>query len=341
MSVTSVRGGAAPLVSVIMPVRNAGALLRSAAHSIITQSWPHWELLVVDDHSSDGAPQQLRGLDPRIRVLPSPGRGIVAALNAGAAAAAGEFLARMDGDDIALPWRLETQLALLRDAPGVGIAGGRVEIFGGTTHLAQGYRSYQRWINALTTPQDIAREIFVESPIPHPTAMLRREVFDALGGYRDTPWAEDYDLWLRAYEAGVRMAKPRAVVLRWRDTAARLSRTCARYSQHNFLRAKAHFLARTGLRRREAVIWGAGPTGRRLCDALWEEGVAVSAFIEVHPRRIGGKKRGLPVIAANELGTPGGEMIIGAVGSRGARAEIRGALHASGRTEGEDFLFAA
>ncbi|UCE88660.1 MAG: glycosyltransferase, partial [Pseudomonadota bacterium] len=250
-----------------MPVRNCGALLRSAADSIIAQTWPRWELIVVDDHSSDGSPERLCGLDPRIRVVRNPGRGIVAALNAGAAAASGEFLARMDGDDIALPWRLEAQLALLGDAPDIGIAGGRVEIFGGAPQLAAGYRAYQRWINALVTPHDIAREIFIESPIPHPTAMLRRDVFDALGGYRDTPWAEDYDLWLRAFQAGVPMAKPREVVLRWRDAPARLSRTSARYSQHNFLRAKAHFLARTGLRGREAVIWGAGPTGRRLCDA--------------------------------------------------------------------------
>lgn len=86
--------------------------------------------------------------------------------------------------------------------------------------MGNGYRAYQDWVDALSTPARIRREIFIESPLPHPTAVMRRGVFERLGGYRHVPWAEDYDLWLRAYTAGVSMGKPLGILLHWRDHGA-------------------------------------------------------------------------------------------------------------------------
>ncbi len=325
-----------------MPVRDGGEWLRPAVQSILDQSLTALELIVVDDHSRDGALHGLGSADPRLTVLVNAGRGIVAALNTAVAAARAPLLARMDADDIALSGRLALQREFLHRHADVGIVAGEVEIFTGEGWPAEGYRQYQQWVNALRTPAAIAREIFIESPLPHPTVMMHREVFEALGGYREVPWSEDYDLWLRAFERGVRMAKPAGVVLRWRDSAGRLSRVDERCSAAAFVRAKAHFLARTLLASRAAVIWGAGNVGAQVNDALRDEGLHVEAFVDVDPRKIGGRKRGLPVWAPDALPRLRGDaLVLGAVGSRGARPLIRARLEGFGWREGEAFVFLA
>ncbi|MDX1605709.1 MAG: glycosyltransferase [Candidatus Competibacterales bacterium] len=327
-------------MSVLLPVRAGNDWLLAAVASILDQTLRDLELIVIDDGDNQGVLPRLPP-DPRLRIVRSAGRGIVAALNSGAAAARGLLLARMDADDLALPERLQQQVELLEREPAVGIVGARVEIFTDSGPPRDGYRRYQDWLNGLTEPEAIRRELYVESPIPHPTAMLGRSLFARLGGYRDRPWAEDYDLWLRADAAGVAMAKPAPVLLHWRDHPQRLSRSQGRYDLTGFTRAKAHFLARTRLRERAAVIWGACPTGARLFDALRDEGVTVGGFIDIDPKKIGGRKRGLPVWPPTAATETGDALILGAVGAHGARASIRAALQALDRQEGRDFLFTA
>lgn len=332
-----------PDVSVILPVHNGGDWLAAAVASILGQRHANLELLLIDDHSTDAAIAGLARDDPRLRVLHSPARGIVAALNHGIGQARGRFIARMDADDISEPTRLACQLDYLRRHPEVGICGARVNIFSGEpgAAAAEGYRVYEDWINALTRPEDIVREIYIESPIPHPTAMLRREVLEQIGAYRDCSWAEDYDLWLRAHLAGIRMGKPEPVLLHWRDHDGRLSRRSERYARRRFTAARACYLAQQYGDGRELVIWGAGENGKRLCDALVGHGVYPRAFIDVNPRLVGGRKRGLPVVAMEDLAGLGEVFILVAVARRGAREEIRAFLRARGRREGEDFIFAA
>lgn len=327
-------------VSVVMPVRDGGPYLQAAVDSILAQDLPELELLVVDDGSTDGALERLRGLDERVQMLSSGGQGVSAAFNTGLAASRGEFVARMDADDIALPMRLSTQRAWLEAHPEVAIAGCRVELFS-DDGLAGGNRHYQDWLNRQCTPEQIRRSLFVESPIPNPGAFFRREAIECLGGYADPDWPEDYDLFLRADAQGLRMGKPDAVLLRWRDHGDRLTRTDARYDRSAFQRAKAHYLVQGRGVRDGILLWGAGPSGREFHDLLVAEGAQVSGFVEVHPRRIGGEKRGLPVWGMEQAAQWRDGMVVVAVGARGARPEIRGFMAAHGRREGEDYLFVA
>lgn len=326
-----------------MPVHNAGGYLRPAVESILGQRYPAFELILVDDHSTDGAVESAAagcGGDRSLKVLRSRGRGVVAAMAAGAAQADGAVIARMDADDIAAPDRLARQVAYLQARPGIGIAGGQVALFS-DAGLGGGFRVYQEWINRLCEPADIERELFIESPVPNPTAMFRREVYEALGGYHDPAWPEDYDLFLRAHAAGVRMGKPEGIVLHWRDHDRRLTRRDGRYDNDRFMQAKGHYLARGALRERPAVIWGTGRCGRRFHDILRDNAVTVEGFIDIHPRRVGGVKRGLPVWPAEAAADVEGALIVGAVRARGAREEIRKWLLAMNKTEGPDFLFVA
>ena len=336
-----------PLISVIMPVHNAGGYLIEAVSSILKQDKVNLELILVDDHSTDKAIQKLPAnlsQDHRLQIVLSNKRGVVAAMAAGFLKAKGDYIARMDADDIALPDRLIKQYHYLQAHPEIGIAGGQVKIIS-KLPVEKGFALYERWLNQLCTAEDIERELFIESPIPNPTAFFRRETYDLLQGYQDPEWAEDYDMWLRAHALGIKMGKPEGVILHWRDHEMRLTHCDKRYDNKLFLKAKAYYLSHSHhLKERKAIIWGTGPIGVYLYDILNKQKIEVEAFIEVNPRRVGGLKRGLPVLHFSELKQythNSSALIIGAVGARGAREEIRKALIEMGKEEGRDFLFAA
>ena len=329
-----------PFVSVVLPVHNGGNFLSRAVESILSQSHENLELLLIDDHSTDGAITELDKSDPRLSVLTCKGRGVVNAFNTGFAHSKGEYVARMDADDISLPARIRTQLDYLDLHPSIDIAGCCVEIFS-ESGIQGGLQRYQHWLNTVREPEQVRQQIFIESPLPNPGLMFRRPVLVRLDGYRDHHWPEDYDLLLRADAANMQMGKPAPVLLRWREHESRLTHTDARYERKKFMQAKSHFLVHHRLQERSIVIWGAGPSGRLMFDLLTAEGANIEGFIEVHPRRIGGQKRGLPVWPIDKVNDLGNSMLLVAVGAAGAREEITAYLDEHGKRPGQDYLFVA
>lgn len=337
-----------PRISVLMPVYNAAGTLPETLQSIATQTLCDFEVIAVDDGSDDDSGKILeawaRG-DRRIQPVRSGRVGLVEALNLGLSRCRGAWVARMDADDRMRPDRLALQAALLDARPDISVAGSLVEIFA-EGPVGEGMKVYEAWLNSLVEPGDIAREIFIESPIAHPSAMVRRNELVELGGYRDVGWPEDYDLWLRYHAAGRRFAKVPEVLLYWREHADRLTRTDSRYSVENFLRVKAHFLVNGPLKDRDGlIVWGAGQTGRRLSKHLVRMGRPVDAFVDISPWKIGSRMRDAPIVAPNELTSIWNRyrqpVLIVAVSSRGARKLIRQALTDTGLTEVEDYLCAA
>jgi GT2 family glycosyltransferase len=251
----------------------------------------------------------------------------------------------MDADDRAHPDRLARQVHFLDRHPQVGVAGCLVSGFPPEL-VGEGSRLYLRWLNSLVTDADIRREIFIESPFAHPSVIFRRDWVEQVGGYQERGWAEDYDLWLRLAQAGARFAKVPEILLEWRETPQRLTRTNERYSLDNFLRAKAYYLKHGPLAGREPVfIWGAGTAGKRLGRYLQQDEVPLAAYVDVDPRKIGRTRRGLPVLSPQELRIRWERStcpaLIAAVGARGARPIIRERLSALGLVEGQDWWFAA
>ncbi len=330
-----------------MPVHNGGKYLATAVASILNQTHKNFELIIIDDHSSDSALLNLEK-DHRIRIIKSPKRGIVHALNAGIEVAKFPVIARMDGDDIALAKRLEIQLDLLLSNE-ADIVGAQVELFSDDAEIAGGYVRYQEWINQQVNPSDIEANFWVESSIPHPTAMLHKEVLLKLGGYQNSTWPEDYDLWCRAHLAGYRFSKPRKqVLLKWRDYPGRTSRVDQRYNNDQFLRCKAFYLSKLlkNKNNREVSIWGTGPNGTKLCHYLTEHEIQVQCFIDVNPALQGREKLGkpihvLPASPSREDLSIIGKLALVAVRSWGARERIRAALLNTGYKELNDFIIVA
>jgi len=201
-------------------------------------------------------------------------------------------------------------------------------------------------LNSLVSNEDIRREIFIESPLAHPSVMFRKDAITSLGGYQEHGWPEDYDLWLRLYLNDAIFVKLPQVLFSWREHPERLTRIDGRYSVENFLRAKAHYLARGPLDGRDAVlIWGAGMMGRRLGKQLQRQEMPLVAFIDIDPRKIGSTRRGLPILPPEDLlswwARFKNPVLLAAVGARGARALIRARLEGFGLREGQDWWGAA
>lgn len=333
-----------PAVSVLMPCYNAASTLGEALLSLQHQSLSDFEVIAVDDGSSDTTPailQEWAALDPRFKVISTPHQGIISALNAGLEACQAPYLARMDADDRSHPERLACQLQFLEEQPQVGVLGCLVAGFP-KDQVRQGFQIYIDWLNSLLADADIRREIFVESPLVHPSVMLRRALLLQVGGYQEHGWPEDYDLWMRLYLAGAVFAKVPSTLLEWREYPGRLTRQDSRYSLENFLRLKAHYLAHGPLVDRDAIlIWGAGMMGRRLSKHLLRLDLPLVAFFDIDPRKIGRTRRGLPVLSPDELPVKMSQYarpaLLAAVGARGARALIRLRLAAIGLREGIDW----
>lgn len=336
--------GAPPPVSVVLPLRDALATLDGAIQSVLDQSDPDFELLAIDDGSSDGSSERLRewvARDARVRVLSlpeSPGD-LVAALQAGCVAARGRFLLRMDADDLAHPQRLARSRALLESDPRLGVVGCLVRSFPEAT-LRAGRVRYDAWLNGLRRHEDMLRERFVESPLAHPSVLLRREALEGVGGYRSFDGPEDYDLWLRLFQAGWRAEKVPAILHFWREGQGRLSRVDSRYGRAGMGRARASALA-AHLELRPVAIAGAGQAGRRLARDLLREGAQVAFFLDLDPRKVGKAPHGVPVLGIDEgLAARREELVLSCVNGWGRRAALRRLLEERGLREGPDFLLA-
>jgi hypothetical protein len=243
----------------------------------------------------------------------------------------------MDGDDISHPRRLEMQAALLDAEPGVGLVASAFRHFP-RHQIGRGMLAYESWQNALTSHDEIIRDLFVESPFVHPSVMFRKEVVAQVGGYRDMGWAEDYDLWLRLADAGVRFARRPEILFFWRERPERATRNLPEYFREAFRACKAHHLRNGFLRGENKVILaGAGKEGRGWRRALNREGIGVTLWVDVDPRKIGRILHGAPVVGLADVSPGMGKMLI-TVGTPGARAGVREWACASGFMEGKDFL---
>lgn len=335
-----------PRVSVLLPVRDAVATLGACLDSLARQTLADHEVVAVDDGSVDGSGEMLRARareDPRLRVRHTPPRGIVPALVLALAEARAVLVARMDADDVAHEERLARQVERLERDAAVDVLGCRVRLCAvpGATP-GEGMRAYVDWQNGLLDHEAMARDRFVESPLAHPSVAMRAGALRRLGAWRDIDGPEDYDLWLRAFDSGLRFAKLGDALVEWRDSPGRLTRADPRYAPPRLLALKLEALERGPLAAgRPAVVWGAGPIGKAWSRALRAAGHEVRAFVEVDPRRLGGRLHGAPVVPVAEAGRLRGPLHLAAVGQRGARERIRAEAARAGLADGSDLVAVA
>jgi glycosyltransferase involved in cell wall biosynthesis len=234
-----------PLVSVILPVFNAQRYIRSAVYSVLQQTLADFELIVIDDGSTDQSRsilQDLAGRDRRIQLISRPNKGLVATLNEGIAAARGNFIARMDADDLCMPTRFARQVGYLNAHPECVLLGCDVlyideegDPIGRMPDIAFGHEKIT---------QDLLHRGW---PIVHPSIMMRAEAVRTLGGYgADLVPNEDHDLFLRLGEIGQLENLPE-VLLHYRKHATSISASQAEKVQAKTRQIIVEACARRGI----------------------------------------------------------------------------------------------
>lgn len=207
-----------PTVSVVLPVHNGAAHIENAVRSILRQTLSDFELLVVDDASTDATREIVTALrDPRIRLIASSQRlRLAGALNLGIDEARSDLVARMDGDDIAMPDRLAVQVRHMNRHPNVGLSGTWVRTTGAGKEIIFRFPCDPAHVRALA---------LFDNPFAHPSVILRKPFFQKHGLRYDVGYypAEDYELWTRALNlfAGDNIARP---LLMYRIHGASLTR---------------------------------------------------------------------------------------------------------------------
>lgn len=329
-----------PRLSVTIPAYNAGTTIARSVRSVLQSTFTDLECVVVDDGSEDDTLQALEPIkDDRLRVIPCDHAGVSAAANRAVQAARAPFIARTDADDICHPARFERQLEALEGGEIDGV-GGRVRIIDGDGQPVATMQRYESWVNDNLENDAIRAFRFVESSLVNPTMTAHREVFEL--GFRKGPFPEDYDLWLRAMQAGFRFAKLKEIVLDWTDGPTRLTRSHPNYSAEAFDRCRREHLLIGPLNGVSKVrFWGAGQTGKPWLRWLRDRGIKVVSVVDVSPKKIGEAIHGAPVIPPGELAPPDGTPLLIAVGAPGARELILGRLNEVGYLPGADAWFVA
>ena len=330
-----------PKVSVILPFYNAGSTLARAIDSIVAQSFNDWELILINNNSTDEgrsiAERYARDYSS-IVLVSEPKQGVVYAANKGMAMAKGHYFARMDADDFASPNRLELQVGFLDRNSNVGMVGSCVNYVAHRKNT-EGFKRYVDWQNSLLTSEQIEQNRFIELPLIQPTICFRSELYKMHGGYLDGNFPEDYEFQLRLLHAGVRFHKLKEKLLDWYDADTRLTRTDARYKVEQFYEMKTRYvclwLKEKGISK--LWIWGAGKESRRRAELLTKHGISIAGFIDVKNYRL----KAYACIRYNEFDWSKNSFVISYVGNYGARGKIREYLTQQGKKELSDFLIVA
>ncbi len=263
------------MISILTPFRNAAPWLAQMVDSVLAQSDADWELILVDDHSTDASREiasAYHAKDPRIYLLSNTDRGIISALQTALGAAAGEFVTRMDADDIMPTDRLEAMRRAMMNAPERTLVTGQVRYFS-EGEVSPGYRKYENWLNTRVHNRDHWDHLYRECVIASPNWLVRRKELLADCIFEKLRYPEDYDMVFRWYAAGYKVVPLDQVTLYWREHPARTSRNSKIYDQASFFELKLGWFMKLMKPNSPIGIVGAGQKGKRCARFLNREKV--------------------------------------------------------------------
>ncbi|MCB9185500.1 MAG: glycosyltransferase family 2 protein [Flavobacteriales bacterium] len=313
------------LISILMPVKNAEPFLNDCIESILNQSETNWELIAVDDGSTDSSYdllQQFAEVDTRIKPLKNNGSGIIDALRLAYANSSGELITRMDADDKMAPDKLKILKRNLKSSGKDHIAVGKVKYFADGT-LGDGYQRYETWLNGLTGTGANYSDIYKECVIPSPCWMVYREDLERCEAFRPNTYPEDYDLCFRFYRENLKVIPCNQVLHYWRDHPTRSSRNDENYADNRFLELKVKwFLKLDHDPQKTLILWGAGAKGKAIAKLLIEKNIEF-VWICNNPNKIGKHVYGKEMLPTDAITQAGDAQVIVAVANLIEQEEIR------------------
>ncbi len=330
-----------PLISILVPFKNTEAYIGECLDSITAQTYNNWELVIVNDNSEDSSYTIVKGYannDKRVKLLNSPGNGIIEALRYAYSNSKGEFITRMDSDDIMTPKKLEILIKSLLEFGKGHVALGQVHYFS-EKGIGAGYKYYEEWLNSLTKSGTNFSEIYKECVIPSPCWMLHRNDLDLIEAFKPDRYPEDYDLAFRCYSKGIKCIPCNSVLHHWRDYDHRTSRTHEHYAQNHFIDIKLHYFLKLNFdSTRPLAIWGAGNKGKTIAKLLIEKKIPFFWICD-NPNKIGKDIYGKYLLDFNYLEQLDNPQSIITVANSQAQLEIKRYMQSHNMKSMHDYFF--
>ncbi len=330
-----------PLVSIITPFKNTEAFLPECLNSIIQQTYSNWELILVNDHSTDYSfliAEEYTKKDNRIKLYNNSGKGIIAALQLAYTKSNGTYITRMDSDDIMSHDKIEVLLKNLLQYGKSHIALGLVKYFS-QKPIGDGYKKYELWLNKLTKKGSNFTEIYKECVIPSPCWMIHRDDFKKAGGFSANRYPEDYDLTFRFYKQKFKIIPCKTILHKWRDYSTRSSRIKDEYSQRSLLEIRIDYFIKLDYNpTRPLVIWGAGDKGKFIAKKLIDNQIDFSWVCD-NPNKIGKKIYEQPLFHFNYLKIVKQPQSIVTVANTVAQKEIKNYFNKEKQLPLKDYFF--
>ncbi|TSJ42358.1 glycosyltransferase family 2 protein [Fluviicola chungangensis] len=290
------------LVSILTPYRNAEKYIRETACAVLKQSHTDWEWILVNDHSAENELEAITDLvnDPRIILLENKGKGIIDALCTAMASAGGEYITRMDADDVMPDFKLKAFLQSLQTSK-EQIVTGKVHYFSTERIISPGYLAYEKWLNNRVDQQDFYEHIYRECSLASGNWMMLKTDLEKCGGFVDLCYPEDYDLLFRWYEAGYTIKGLDLITHWWRDHDLRTSKTSVHYQQKAFFSLKIdRFVKLDWNPEHQLIVNGTGQKGRLTAKMLMENEVPF-AWVSHEPEKFPKGIFGHPILGIDEI----------------------------------------
>ena len=330
-----------PEIDIILPFYKNGETLANAISSIIDQTFRNFRLVLVannaDKISLEIAKKFVKA-DKRVLLLHEPQQGVAFAFNTGILAGKSPLIARMDGDDLAEPDKLEKQIDYLLKHPEIGAVATQTT-FNSTIKASEGFRYFVEWQNSIISPEEHFNARFYESPVVNPTILFRRNLIQKYGLVDTSDTPEDYELYLRWMAHGEKIAKIPEPLLTWNDHPHRLTRTHRHYSQKAFEKVRYQYLAKylnQTTQNREIVICGASRNIMNKAKGLEAAGISISAHTDVIIR----KPEGVNFIPLSKALENKDFYFVSLIAKRDVYSQIKKLFLSRGLREGKDFILA-
>lgn len=267
-------------VSILLPAYNAQQHIAQCIQSIIAQDFLDWELIVVDDFSTDGTFQILKEFahqDSRIHLFRNTSKGIIPALALAFSEASGRFITRMDADDIMPSTKLTDLYKIAKLSPKT-ISTGQVQYFS-ESMVTEGYQRYQNWLNEVLDENTYTENIYRECIIASPNWMVQRSCFDEEINLAALNYPEDYDLVFKWYQQGFKFVGAPVLTHLWREHPDRTSRNSEIYQQESFFRLKTNYFIKLELKPNEKIqLIGTGKKGKLVATILRDNSISFDWF---------------------------------------------------------------
>ena len=329
-------------MSVIMAVKDTEPYLPDCLDSILAQTYEHWELIAVNDHSTDRTPDILNAYaekDSRIRVFDSTRHKLIPTLKEGYKHVSGSLINRMDSDDKMPHDKLETLVnEWQKYGKGTIIAGG-TEHFVEDGEVGDGFKRYEKWLNNVARCSSHYEEIYQECVIPSHCWIIHKDDFDSVDGFEPEVYPEDYDLCFRFYQAGLNVVGIDKILHLWRDRSNRISRTWEEYKDNRYFDLKLrYFYPLDRNKDRPLVLWGAGRNGKDLAKLLLKEEPNFHWTCD-NERKIGKDVYGITMQSYLDIPSVDNPQILIAVTSPDEKEKIKSQLKKWGKVPRRDFWF--